>query len=133
MTIEELFGTLQQSVVESWRFHLKTKKYSEHIALDAFYSEMPEKVDSLIEGWIAAHEAIEDFKNILDAEEYDSLEYLEQLKDICVEGRELLDSTSLESAMDDILSLIDSTIYKVRELTENKMTDLSKYVKMTII
>ena len=36
ITIEELFGTLQQSVVASWRKHLRTAKYSKHIALDEF-------------------------------------------------------------------------------------------------
>ena len=52
MTIEELFGTLQQSTVASWRKHLRTAKYSKHMALDEFYKEMPEKVDALIEAWM---------------------------------------------------------------------------------
>ena len=39
MTIEELFGTLQQSVVSTWRKHLRTAKYSKHMALDKFYNE----------------------------------------------------------------------------------------------
>ena len=40
MRIEEFFGTLQQSMVETWRSHLMTNKYSEHIALDEFYSDI---------------------------------------------------------------------------------------------
>ena len=47
MTIEELFGTLQMSVVATWRKHLRSAKYSKHMALDEFYKEMPEKVDDL--------------------------------------------------------------------------------------
>ena len=55
MTIEELFGTLQQSTVATWRKHLRTAKYGKHEALDEFYKEMPEKVDALIEAWMGAH------------------------------------------------------------------------------
>ena len=40
MTIEELFGTLQQATVASWRKHLRTAKYAKHEALDEFYSAM---------------------------------------------------------------------------------------------
>lgn len=43
MTIEELFGTLQMSVVAGWRKHLKSAKYGKHIALQEFYEEMPDR------------------------------------------------------------------------------------------
>ena len=62
MTIEELFGTLQQSIVAEWRKHLKTSKYSKHMALDEFYTEMPELIDALIEDYNslnANYEALE--------------------------------------------------------------------------
>ena len=39
MTIEELFGTLQQATVASWRKHLRTAKYGKHEALDEFYKD----------------------------------------------------------------------------------------------
>ena len=59
-TIEEFFGTLQQSVVEEWRKHLKTSKYSKHMALDEFYTEMPEKVDKLIEDYQGINGKVEE-------------------------------------------------------------------------
>ena len=37
MTIEELFGTLQMSVVATWRKHLRSAKYGKHMDLDEFY------------------------------------------------------------------------------------------------
>ena len=130
MKIEELFGTLQQSMVEAWRSHLKTNKYSAHIALDEYYIDIVDKVDALIENWMAMHDKVEEYVNILDEEDYEALSYMEELREVCVEGRELMDSPELESAMDDILSLIDRTIYKLRELTESKITPLSKYIKL---
>ena len=66
MTIEELFGTLQMSVVAGWRKHLRSAKYSKHMALDEFYKEMPDKVDDLIEAWMGANgKKIKGYENIL--------------------------------------------------------------------
>lgn len=121
MTIEELFGTLQQSIVAEWRKHLKTSKYSKHMALDEFYKEMPELVDTLIEDYNGhVGKKVEDFKNILDAEKLDALQYLEELHKICQDGYDLLpeDAPELKSDLDAIKSKIDSVMYKVRELTE---------------
>lgn len=126
MTIGEFFGTLQESITAEWRKHLQTNKYSEHEILDDFYKEMPEKVDSLIEAYQADNGIVEDYKNLLD-EGMGALEYLEALKEVVEEGRELFDSTELESLTDDILSLIDSTIYKLKHLKES-MVSLSDYL-----
>lgn len=122
MTIEELFGTLQQSIIDEWREHLKTSKYSKHMALDEFYKEMPELVDTLIEDYMGhiGHK-MEDYKNILDASKLNALQYLEELHKICQQGYSLLpeDAPELKSDLDAIKSKIDSTMYKVRELKES--------------
>lgn len=118
MTIGEFFGTLQESITVEWRKHLQTNKYSAHEALNDFYTEMPKKVDDLIEAYQADNGVVDDYKNLLD-EGMDALEYLEALKSIVVEGRKLLGSTELESLTDDILGLIDSTIYKLKHLKES--------------
>ncbi len=130
ITVEQFFGTLQQSMVESWKSHLKTSKYSEHIALDEYYSSIVDKVDSLIENYMGTHEKLEDYENLLTLDEYDSIEYFEQLRQIVIDGRELMDSPELESGTDDILGLIDTTLYKLKNLTESKITPLSKYIKL---
>ena len=130
MTIEEFFGTLQESITAEWRKHLQTNKYSAHEALDSFYKEMPEKVDALIEAYQADNDVVEDYKNVLDSG-MDALEYLEALKKLTKEGRELLGSSELESLTDDILSLIDSTIYKLKHLKES-MPTLPDYLRESL-
>lgn len=122
MTIGELFGTLQQSIIAEWREHLKASKYSSHMALDEFYKEMPERVDSLIEAYQGInHTKIEDYECIIKAEDHDALSYLNALHDVVKNGRELMNGESeLESLMDDCLSLIDSTIYKLEQLSEHR-------------
>ena len=135
MTIEELFGTLQMSVVAGWRKHLKSAKYGKHIALQEFYEEMPDKVDALIEGWMGAHgKKIGAFQNVLASSNMNTLKYLQELKRICKEGYMLLnDNEELKGLMDDIVNLINSTLYKVKELSESRMIDLSEYVMEALV
>lgn len=130
MTIEELFGTLQQATVASWRKHLRTAKYSKHEALDEFYKELPELVDALIEGYMGAHgKKITKFENILKSSNMNTLKYLQELKKVCKEGYDLLDENEeLEGLLDDIVNLINSTLYKVKELSEGQVIDLKDYV-----
>lgn len=130
MTIEELFGTLQMSVVATWRKHLRSAKYGKHEALDEFYKEMPEKVDALIEGWMGANgKKVGAFQNILSSSNMNTLKYLQELKRVCKEGYSLMgDNDELKGLMDDIVNQINSTLYKVKELSESSMMDLADFV-----
>lgn len=115
-SVGEFCGTLMQSVVEMWKAHLMTDRYSEHMALDEYYKEMPEKVDSFIECFLSIDGKIDNYKNTLIFDD-DAIEYLTELKNLVVDGRDKYASTTeLESAIDDVLSLIDSTLYKLKEL-----------------
>lgn len=135
MKIEELFGTLQQSVVSSWRKHLRTHKYSKHEALDEFYKEMPDKVDELIEAWMGANgKKVNSFDNIIASKNMGTLTYLKELKKVCKDGRELMGGNEeLESLLDDIINLINSTMYKVKELNESGMIDLKDFLTEALV
>lgn len=131
MKISELFGTLQQSVVVSWRKHLKTDKYSKHEILDDFYKEMPELVDKLIEDWMGVNGKVEDYVNLLDGTpDMTAVEYLNKLKDIVSDGYELVKEKELQADLDSIASMIDSTLYKLNNLSEgNHVMSLSQFIK----
>ena len=138
MTIEELFGTLQMSVVAGWRKHLRTAKYGKHKALQEFYEEMPDKVDALIEAWMGAHgKKVGAFQNILSSSNLNTLTYLKELKRVCKEGNTLMgENDELKSLLDDIVNLINSTLYKVKELSESEtigMKDLSDFINEAIV
>ena len=130
MTIEELFGTLQMSTVATWRKHLRTAKYGKHEALDEFFKEMPEKVDDIIEAWMGANgKKIGAFKNVLSSSNMNTLKYLRELKSVCKEGYTLMgDNDELKGLMDDIVNQINSTLYKVKELSESSMINLSDFI-----
>lgn len=135
MTIEELFGTLQMSVVATWRKHLRSAKYGKHMALDEFYKDMPEKVDDLIEAWMGAHgKKVGAFQNTLASSNMNTLKYLNELKRVCKEGYDLLDDNEeLEGLMDDIVNLINSTLYKVKELSESEVIDLKDFINESLV
>lgn len=119
-TIEEYFGTLQASMIESWKAHLKTNKYSKHVALNEFYDEIVDLVDTLIEDYMGLHGKIEDFKNVMSEDEMDAIDYLEVLRSFTREGAdEFIKESELKSDVDAILSCIDSTLYKLKELKED--------------
>lgn len=128
ITIEELFGTLQQSVVSSWRKHLRSAKYAKHEALDEFYKEMPELVDTLIEAWMGANgRKISEYKNVISSSNMNTLKYLKELKSVVKQGYKLMgDESDLKACLDDILNLINTTLYKVKEL-DGESTNESKY------
>lgn len=135
MTIEELFGTLQMAVVAGWRKHLRSAKYSKHMALDEFYKEMPDKVDDLIEAWMGAHgKKVGNFTNILTSSNLNTLKYLTELKRVCKEGRTLMGGNDeLNSLLDDIINLINTTLYKVKELSESRIKDLKDFVSEALV
>lgn len=133
--IEEFFGTLQQSTVETWKEHLKTDKYSSHIALNEFYEGIVELVDALIEEYMGKYGKVKDFKNIMTSEKLGAVKYLEELQELVTSGRaELIDEkdTELHSDIDAILSLISSTLYKLKELDEQKM-GIVDYIKNRMV
>lgn len=135
MSIEELFGTLQQSVVSTWRKHLRTAKYSKHMALNDFYEDMPEKVDALIEAWMGVNgKKIKSFDNILQSKNMNTLTYLKELRKVVKQGYALMNGEAeLEAKLDDIVELIDSTLYKVKELSENKVMDLKDFINESLL
>ena len=100
------------------------------MALDEFYKEMPELVDSLIEDWMGVHGKVKEFKNLLDgSDKMSAIDYLNKLKKIANDGRSLMKEKELEADLDDICSQIDSTLYKLKELSESmKNMSLKNYL-----
>ena len=58
-----------------------------------------------------------------------TLKYLGELKNVCKQGYVLLgDNDELKGLLDDIVNLINSTLYKVKELSESSMMDLTDFI-----
>ena len=131
-SIEEYLGTLQQATVETWKSHLKTDKYSDHKALNEFYDDIVDLVDALIEEYQGIHGKVKDLNNMMTTDKQSAIDYLESLREMTRDGKSLFKEDELKSDIDAILSLIDSTIYKLKELKEGSqyegMKSLSSYL-----
>lgn len=120
MKVEQFFGTLQQSIIDMWRAHLETNKYSSHMALNDYYDDMPELVDQLIEDYMGIHGRVFDYSSIINARDFESpVQYLTHLRRFIVDNKGMFTESELLSDIDNILSLVDSTLYKLKELVEN--------------
>lgn len=130
VTVANLFGTLQESVTIAWRFHLKTRKHHIHVALNDFYYGALNLVDQLIEEYQGICGVIEDvFTNCVVGDGKTEGDYLTELKAFVENNRCCIGNHSeLQSKIDDILGLIDSTIYKVTSFCENAIKSFDEFV-----
>ena len=114
-----LFGALMGSVAKAWEFHLLTGSYAEHDALDTYYHDIIGHTDDLIEHYIASHgkEGLV-FGNV-QLDTTSAVSYFESLKSIVHQYRDGLfaDDSIAVSDIDDILGLIEGTLYKLTNLS----------------
>lgn len=118
-SINEFLGTLLQSVTDAHTMHLATKKFSTHKALNDYYDDAPEVVDELIEALQGVKGEIE-LKSLTISTD-DPIKYFEELRELAVSGKgEFIDDDEIASDCDNVISLIDQTLYKLKELKENR-------------
>ena len=133
----KLASVLQESVLHAWKMHLQTKKYSIHVILEEYYNEALEMVDALIEHYqgicncnIVCDDMVSDVDIIKSG---DSFIYFNNLKkyllDFANNSNNFNEKTlEIKSDIDDILRLIDSTLYKLGHLTESKIKSFDTFV-----
>jgi len=100
-------------------FHLQTKSYAEHKALNDYYDEVLGLFDSLVESYQGKHGIITNYK--CDGfEDYSSgeqvIKYLQNLTNDIQKLREPIKETYLQNQIDTVDELIYSTLYKLRFL-----------------
>lgn len=119
--ISEFFSYLLDVPATAWRFHLATDSYSEHMALNDFYENVQDDIDSLVECYFGKYGKL-GFLTPLEnpfANVGDSVSFLEGvLDDVASANQQFVEfeDSELQSALDDIISEIDSTLYKLKNL-----------------
>jgi hypothetical protein len=116
MTPNELLITLLNSATIGHVLHLQSRSYAEHKALQKFYEEMPELVDSVIEAWQGLHKEILRYPDqmVNVGGDNSAVDFIEYLKELLKNHRESLgDESEIQNLVDGIAELIDSTLYKL--------------------
>jgi hypothetical protein len=114
----EFVGTLLHSATITHFMHLQTSSYAAHVALGVYYDEIVDLVDGLAEAIQGCYgEIIRDYPTMFANVTGEPLNYLEMLKDYVAQNRQNMPSESnIQNEIDTIVTLIDSTIYKLRFL-----------------
>jgi hypothetical protein len=114
VTIGEFFLKLLHAATNGHILHLQTKSYSEHKALQKYYEELPDLVDSIIEEWQGAYQKIVEYPAIYEAPNPDALQEVMAVRDFLVKNRAVVgDYSSIQNSVDNLMSLLDSTVYKL--------------------
>ena len=126
---------LQDSVLVSWKMHLKAKKYSTHMILQEYYDDAIDIIDGFIEHYqgICKCEIVKcDIRSIIVGGD-DPISYFTNLKnyvsDFVNDSSNFNDRTfEIKSDIDDLLRLIDSTLYKLSNLTESHIKSFNAFI-----
>ena len=115
----EMVCQLLHSQTQVHIFHLGTKSYAEHKALQKYYESIDGIVDGIIESYQGQYGLLTDYKSSKNETYKDKkqvLKYFIGLLDTIDEKRESVDESYLQNQIDTVEELIYSTMYKLRFL-----------------
>ena len=109
---------LLHSVTNGHILHLTTKSYSEHKALETFYTEIGDLVDDFVEAFQGKYGLLTKFTTNFELAQ-SPLAYLTYLSNEVATLRKadgFPQDSELQNITDEVAQLIDSTLYKLRFL-----------------
>ena len=116
---KDMVSILLHSQTQAHIFHLQTKSYSEHKALQGYYEGIDALVDGIIESYQGKYDVVNGY-NSIKTEEYKSSEqiikYFKALDSIVEKNRKSVKESFLQNQIDTVQELIYSTLYKLRFL-----------------
>lgn len=115
----KFLGTLMSSRTQAHVFHLQTTSFAAHKALDEYYSNIVDLIDSYAETAQGRYGIIRGYQMTNQILEDDSaLKYFQGLQKF-VDGirTQLPQDGELNNTVDEISALISSTLYKLRFLS----------------
>ena len=116
---KDMVSILLHSQTQVHIFHLQTKSYSEHKALQNYYEGIDGLVDGVIESYQGKYDILTSYKSI-KTEEYKSndqvIKYFKALDAMVEKNRKSVKESYIQNQIDTIQELIYSTLYKLRFL-----------------
>jgi DNA-binding ferritin-like protein len=114
----EFVAQLLHSSTITHFMHLSTDSYSQHKALGKFYEQIIDLTDRFAEAYQGRYEKIKNYPSDFHSAT-EPVTYLKKLQRFVDESRkDLPDDTTIQNIIDEIVELIDSTLYKLKFLTE---------------
>lgn len=116
MDIQQFASLLFEIEVVAHVAHLQTDSYAQHMALDSLYSGMQGLRDKFIEDYQGTYGIIRGYLEISPRDGVDIIPYLTVRNAEIASFRLTLSEGFLQQDIDDIQSLISSTLYKLNNL-----------------
>ena len=111
-------GLLMRSRTQAHIFHLETKSFARHTALEAYYTGIVPLLDRYAEVYIGKYGKINKYNglnNAINRKPESILAYFSSLLKT-IREMDLPQDASLRNIQDEIMALIHSTVYKLRNL-----------------
>lgn len=116
MKASELFAQVRSAITAMHFFHLTTSSYAAHIAAKEFYEGLVPILDEFVEGFSGRYGRLETFSQS-KVQAADGLAIAINLLQWVDKNRAALtDDSELQNIIDEMVGLINSTIYKLRDL-----------------
>ena len=115
----EMMSHLLHSQTQVHAFHLQTKSYAEHKALQKYYEDVDDLIDTLVESYQGKYSILKGYKNYPIDDYKDTTTTINYLKDLCEKVEELrgcCKESYIQNQIDNVCELINSTLYKMRFL-----------------
>ena len=118
--VGQFISTLFASRTQAHVFHLQTDSFAEHSALNTYYDEIVGITDGIVESYQGKYGIISGYGNIA-LQEFQNCEgvimYFETLCMYVEKSRQMLpQDTYIQNQIDEVVALINSTMYKLRFL-----------------
>ena len=114
VTIGDFFLKLLNAATNGHILHLQTKSYAEHKALQKYYEQLPDAVDTIIEQYQGAYGTIITYQIGHEEPKATALEEVTYIRDYIVANRDVVGPySSLQNEVDNLLSIVESTLYKL--------------------
>lgn len=100
-------------------FHLGTKSFAEHMALNGYYTGIDELIDGIIESYQGKYGLLTNYKSYKNQSYKNKnqvLKYFTGLLNMIEEKRESVEDSYIQNQIDGVQELIYSTMYKLKFL-----------------
>lgn len=117
--LEKLVAYLLHSQTQTHVFHLQTKSYAEHKALQKYYEGIDPLVDGIVESYQGKYELIKTYESFAIDPYSDKAQletYFKALSKKIQDVHKQTEDTYLQNQLDTVNELIASTLYKLRFL-----------------
>lgn len=115
----DMMSLLLHSQTQSHTFHLQTKSFAEHKALQNYYEGIDGLIDGLVESYQGKYSILKGYKQF-PIEDYKdnttTINYFKELCDKVTDLRSCCKDTWIQNQIDNVCELLNSTLYKLRYL-----------------